>query len=281
MVHDAHKKWLLDDSIDLQTHFLVSANSRVDNLKATYLKNVGSEISEEELEKLYDLIVTGNSICKNYQDFYHKPLPDNMHLLSPEQEIIVEIPNTEYSHNHYNTSADYYYHHLKVEHNSTLDFIGENHKHKHYLKGRLDALIADKDSNIYILEHKTYATKPRIQDLNSNFQFLAYTWMAKQLDIGNVVGIAYDGMQKKVTGNLKDLFYREILYRNSFELQEFEEFLTADSIEMALQTNFSKNVPFNNCWDCDYKLLCDTQSKGEDSDYIRDTFYKLRDRSRE
>lgn len=248
LVHKALATWLDIPTGNLANIFTRYAAESLDEARASYRKNIGAEISDAELDPLYEAIHTGVKMMQNYQERYHTPLPDNFRLLSPEQTVLVPIPGTQ-----------------------------------HQLEGRFDALIEDEHGRIHILEHKTYSQRPRQDHLQMNDQFLGYLWILKQA-FGQNGGLAYDGMWTRTTppknGTEEDLFTRVILYRPDVELEEFETFLRYEVAEMANpDTPLYINRNWMGCFDCMYDPLCTAQSRGEDTEYVRSTMFTIRERT--
>jgi hypothetical protein len=123
-----------------------------------YVNATGQQPTSEEMDPLLDAIVMGAAMADNYQTYYAHPLPPHLKFCKPEQEILIPIPGTE-----------------------------------HYLKARLDALAQDRRDNLYVVERKTYSNRPDLNLLQVSDQFIGYIWCAQQLDVGPVIGLAYDG----------------------------------------------------------------------------------------
>jgi hypothetical protein len=88
----------------------------------------------------------------------------------------------------------------------------------HHLDMRFDGLLLDDSDRLHILERKTYKNRPKLASLQTNDQFLAYMWGAEQLGVGEIAGIAYDGLWRrdavpKRNATFEDLFLRVTLRR--------------------------------------------------------------------
>lgn len=248
MIHETHCRWLMDYSLDPVNLFLTEANKVVDKIKADYSDKIGASISDEELDPTYEQVKLGMAMMDNYKKMWKTPLSHPYKVVMPEQEIEIPIPGT-----------------------------------SHVLQSRLDAVIKDSRSGLlYVLEHKTYGSRPRVDNLVNADQFLAYTWMLCQLGIGKVGGVAYDGMWKRPVppkgSKFEDLFLRLIITYNSNQLDEFEKNLALEANEMANDPPLYINRRWEGCFDCNFQNLCSAQSRGEDVDYIIRTEYTRRER---
>jgi hypothetical protein len=243
LIHESHEIWLNNPDYNLAEIFIQCANHKLDEIRVLFKSNTGVDSTNDDLSAVLDQIELGLCMSKNYQLRWKTPLPETLNLFAPEQEIEVNIPGTD-----------------------------------HVLKARLDALLQDNKGRIFILEHKTYSVTPSQDSLDTNYQFLAYLWVASKLNLGEVAGIAYDGLYKRkepVKGKTLDsLFMRTVLNRNYHELQEFETNLALEANDMANNPSIYPNRRWEGCYhDCGYEKLCRHESRGEDSAYHRDQFY--------
>lgn len=243
LVHQALAGWLLHPEQHLVDIYLGYAHEELELVKKNYLEQVGAPIDDVELGNVYDAIMVGHSVMTNYEEYYGQAVPKGYKLVSPEQQLTIQIPGTE-----------------------------------HYLEGKLDAIIQHANGMMFVLEHKTFSMPPKESDLQMNDQFLAYTWLLKQY-VGQVGGLLYDGMSKK--GSKKGLdsaFVRYVLLRPPEELEEFEQNLRMEVEDMA-NPKIYPNRQWNGCWDCDYNNICTAQSRGEDVEYYKTQFFTSRQRS--
>jgi len=238
LVHQALASWLLHPEESLESLYLGHAYEELENVKANYLKQVGAPINDVELGNVYDAIMAGHSIMQKYEEYYGTPIPSDYTLVSPEQQLTIQIPGTE-----------------------------------HYLEGKLDGIIQHSNGMMFVLEHKTFSMMPKETDLQMNDQFLAYTWLLSQY-VGRrqVGGLLYDGMSKKAS---KNPFVRFVILRAPEELDEFEQNLRWEVEDMA-SARIYPNRQWNGCWDCDYQQLCAAQSRGEDVEYLKSQFFTSR-----
>lgn len=243
LVHQALAGWLLHPDKHLVDLYMGYAQEEMSLVKKNYLTQVGAPIDDIELGNVYDAILVGHSIMKNYEEHYEKPVPKGYKLVSPEQQLTIQIPGTE-----------------------------------HYLEGKLDAIIQHANGMMFVLEHKTFSMPPKEADLQMNDQFLAYTWLLSQyVGRGQVGGLVYDGMSKKGPGKngLASAFLRFVILRPQEELDEFEQNLRYEVEDMA-SARIYPNRQWNGCWDCDYANLCTAESRGEDIEYYKTQFYTSR-----
>ena len=259
VIHLALSKWLEAPHLNLAELYQVAATLENNKIVERFAKAMGYKPAASELEKLHTDFMTGYAMMENYQAYWKAPLPPGFELVHSEQEVSVPIPGTEHT-----------------------DENGE--QAYHYLRGRLDAIIKETASGkLYVLEHKSYGNRPREAVLRTNFQFLAYEYILKALDIGPVGGIAYDGMWKRAAPprdkTMHDLFWRLRIERPPAELAEFERMMADIANEMASGPALYINRTWDgSCdWGCQFSELCIAMSRGEDTDYIRRTMYQQRE----
>jgi hypothetical protein len=264
LVHKTLAEWLANPEIDCGHRFMLFAAEAVENAQKVYRNQIGVNPSNDELAGLLDSVTLGKAMMENYQAFWKTPLPEGCELVASEQKIELPIP------------------------------FSENH-----LELKLDGLVKTQKGNLFVLEHKTYGSRPKLESLNTNDQFLAYMWGATQLGIGKVMGIAYDGMWKRAVpprgSKMEDLFIRTFLIRSDYELNDFGQYLFEEAEEMqrvmlvvddliALKSvqygwehhNLYPNRRWEGCYDCGFDPLCTAISKGEDVDYIIASMYTKR-----
>lgn len=245
LIHKVLGEWIKSPSIDPCDLFLVESNKMLVAFEQEYIARFQMKPSTVELEPLTESLVLGQAMIENYLQYYKVPLPPEYHVFDTEQEITLDIPDTD-----------------------------------HQMIMKLDGILQDYSGNLYVLEHKTYSQKPNPLALTMDEQFTAYVWGANQLNIGRVVGLFYNGMWKRPEpprGRVfEDLFMRQVLHRGRVQLEEFEDELrtSAYEIQHPLTNHVLKTIPWNGCVDCVYSKLCITETMQEDSKYIRDTFFK-------
>lgn len=286
--HQTQAQWLMEpdkDPVDLcMQHYAVMLEQAKDNYRARH----GMSPQRSELANIED---AGNmllAMTKNYRDFYKQPLPDGFRCIMPEQTILVPIPNSDQEcidcdgggiHG-YNADGGY--------EESVCTSCDGNGYVSHQLECTFDALIANERDRIYVLERKTYGSRPKLESLMSNFQFIVYEWACQQLGLGQVGGLLYDGVWKRAEPpkgrKFEDLFLRLSLERNEHELEEIEQYLAMKSKQMyTTQKTGNPLLDYNRvwqgCYDCGVEDLCSAMSKGEDVDYVRNHFFMLRPRT--
>lgn len=250
LIHAALADWLINPDLSLRDIYLVRAKQQIDIVRSVFVKQVGRDITESELGSLWDAVNLGTAMMENYQEYWKTPLPAGFELVAPEQRIQIAIPGT-----------------------------------SHFLEGRLDGIIRSLETKkLFVLEHKTYGQRPEERTLRWNDQFITYQWMLTKLDLGEVEGIAYDGLWKRAAppkkvenrpGTLGDLFARIKLRRSRHELEEFERMLRQEAIEMASAPAIYPNRTWDgSCnWGCEFNTLCFAMSAGDDVDTLQTTLY--------
>lgn len=281
LVHKTLAYWtqkpLNDDgtSVALRHVFLTLAAQHQKQVVERHTKATGAPPTSEELDPLLDAIALGASMMANYQEYYGEPLPSHLRFCTPEQEILIPIPGTEHPCQDCNSSPGF--------RKYPCSTCGTSGVQQHHLKARLDALAQDTRDNIYVVERKTYDKRPDLHLLEVSDQFIGYMWAAQSLQLGNVVGIAYDGLWKRAQPpqrpkklTLADLFVRTIITPTQDEIDEYGAELAATVMDMANNPYIYKNRVWQGCWDCSFEQLCRSQSQNDDIDYILRTQYMRR-----
>jgi hypothetical protein len=282
LVHRALADWIhqyTNDSEEamqenmLASLFIKNASDRKREIEESYENRTGLKLAEGQLHSLLNVVQLGIDIMSNYQAYHKSPIPEHMSFASPEQEVVVPVPGTE----HVCTRCAGKGIKQKTDVGpgvgcSNCSGLGKLY---HYLSATLDGLLQDKHGRLFVLEHKTYSNRPRIQDLHMNDQFTGYCWVVQQLGIGTVAGVAYDGMWKrneppkymqkeKRPGRMEDLFIRKVLPKGEAELNEWGRNLAKEINEMGSTPEIYPNVPWQGCSDCNFQEVCMMQMKGED-----------------
>lgn len=258
-VHAALAQWLIEPDASLPELFLHASAQDLGKIKAAYKSQVGADIGDDELAPYHESLQLGVSMMGNYQTKWGSPLFDGFTIVQAEVQLEIPIPTTD-----------------------------------HMLEARLDGIVRrDATGDLYILEHKTYDARPRAEILQMNDQFLAYIWCAERLNIGKIMGIAYDGMWSRATpprGSMfDDLFLRLIISRPRFEIDMFTEQLIYEANDMAAlkemyydPTNNDRdrlaipypNRPWMGCTDDKmFDPLCTAMSVGDDYRHLLRTRY--------
>jgi hypothetical protein len=273
-------------AVTLQQVFLAIATQHRRATLNAYVAATGSTPTLEEQTPLLDAIALGAAMMQNYQEYYTVPLPAHLKYCAPEQEILIPIPGTEHTCTDCNlllaTVTNVAGNSESVQYVQCSMCNGTGTA-RHYLKARLDALAIDQHDNLYVVERKTYEKRPDLNLLEVNDQFIGYVWAAQQLDMGRVVGVAYDGMWKRATPpqrpnklTIADLFVRTIIQPAQDEVDEYGTELARTVMEMANDPYIYKNRVWQGCFDCSFEYLCRTQSQNGDMDYVLRTMYMSR-----
>lgn len=261
-VHAALAQWLLEPDATLYELFLRSSSEQLIKIRDQYRKQVGAEISDDELTGFFEGVELGTSMMKNYEEFWTQPLFNGFRIIEPEQRILVPVPGSD-----------------------------------HQLSLRLDGLIERVDDGaLFILERKTYSARPKMHDLQYNDQFLSYIWGARQVWDKRIIGVAYDGMWSRAKpprgSTMPDLFMRLLIERNDYEIEHYAPYCAAQLNEMArlvdaynnpiaallgnVEASFYPNRRFQGCFDCQFDPMCALQTAGADyTQYSRSHYAKL------
>jgi PD-(D/E)XK nuclease superfamily protein len=239
LIHLALAEWVLNPEENMANLFQLHAADRVEEVSKAYKEIVGASISTEELGPILDNVKLGTAMCTNYQNYYGTPLPPDMRFAAVEQEVVVDVPGT-------------------------------NHK----VSATLDGLLQDKRDLLYVDENKTFHPRyrPTWESLNMNDQFTGYAWVLRQLDIGKVAGVAYNGLCKQMAPtrgkDIESLFLRKVIPKTNEQLDEWGRNLTLEINEMANNPEIYPNVPWQGCDDCRFRDLCQAQMNGASQDEI-------------
>lgn len=277
LVHKSLASWLVEPRADLTMLWLHHSSARLEELKQNYRQVTGgANPSDEELAGVLDIFELGLAMMTNYQAYHKSPVPKRMRFCSPEQEVVVPIPGTEH------VCRDCAWAPANPLVGKPCASCNDTGMQRHYLRGTLDGLLQDAQDRLYVLEHKTFGRRPNADVLDTQDQFLAYLWLIRELKIGKVAGVAYDGMWKRAKpprgSTMDDLFIRTILHRSPPELDEFGEDLAKEVNEMAGDPPIYTNRVWQGCYDCSYEKLCRAMSRGEDVGFIERTQFQERSR---
>lgn len=278
VLHEALKAWTLHPEADLVDFYKLAAIAENKKIVDAYTAKVGMAPSSDELSKVHDALLMGESMMANYQAHWKAPLPEDFELVSPEQEVRVPIPGTDHVpdelHAYEPRDVD---HHCKW---CGVALVDHGQPQPHYLRGRLDGIIIDTRSGLlYDMDHKSYSNRPRIETLQSNQQFIMYHWMLTQLGIGPIGGVAYDGMWKRAAPpkllERKDLFLRLRVEHTPRQLAECAEMLAIFANQLANKPGITMYRAWDgSCeWGCSFTELCLAVSRGDDWQYIKERNY--------
>lgn len=254
-VHRGLEGWL--QGSDPVAAYMQECAETQDKINKIYFSRTGKDIPDADLAPLLDTVELGAKMMQNYVRRWESPLPLEYISIKPEQRVMVPIPNT-----------------------------------PHFLSGKMDGILGDKHGRLFVLDHKTYKTRPRIEVIEKAEQFLAYIWMLTKLAPDfemEVAGLAYDGLWKRADiptkvdnrpGRLEDLFIRTLIQPSQEEIDEYEVELTHVANEMADNPFITHHRTTNgSCeWGCSHNELCYATSRKEDTDHIIETEYIQGDR---
>lgn len=272
LIHATLAEWTADPTLNPTAYYTDIAIKHADLVAQTYRERIGCDPSPSELQPTNDAIVLGLGMISNYQQRWHSALPAGFTLIDNELSLVQAVKGTEHCTEEIDgiCRCNYCCGTAGLPCRGLLSSNCEHCIALHSLECTFDGVMADENGDLYIIERKTFSRTPATEELTNNDQFLAYQWALNQQFPGKVVGLAYDGLLKKLkppaSKTMSDLFIRKLLLRNTAELQEFEQLLALELNEMANPaTPIYKNVPWMGCaaWECSYIHLCHATSKGE------------------
>ncbi len=174
-----------------------------------YTDQVGTAPNEAELAAFDDAHSVVSTLATRYFAKYGEdnPLGPNFEYVAVEQTCAVPIPGTD----------------------GTFTFT-------------LDGIARHKTTNeLWIVEHKTYSSKPDMDRLSTDHQITAYAWGAAAILGRPIAGFLYDGMSKKVpsqpallkSGRLSEAFtetidyqsYREAIAAHGLDVNDYRDIL--------------------------------------------------------
>lgn len=263
IVHATLAEWTAHPELDPEEVYSQLSVNHLKHLIHSYTERIGCKPSKSELEPQMEAITLGSSMIANYKSQWRTPLPPGFTLIQNEQTVTIPILGTEHCECSPLTACNCGW-------------------PQHYLEGTFDGVMADEHGQLFIIERKTYARRPSVEELDRKDQFLAYQYLLQQaLPSSYVVGVSYDGLQKRVKPvagkQLSDLFLRRLLLRNKHELEEFQELLTYEALDMCdPNVRIYKNEPvLGGCWDCSFRPLCDSQSRGEHITSVAQMYHQV------
>ena len=259
IVHATLAQWTDDPSLDPNLIYSTLGAETLQRTMDIYEERIGCRPSKDEMMPTFDAIALGAQMIKNYQTHWHTPLPPGYTLIQNEQTVTIEIPNTEHLICAY-CNLDV----LGCPCNTRPNCCSEE---LHSLEATFDGVMADEHGQLFIIERKTYNSRPSEIELDDNDQFLAYMWALRQSGMGTVRGVSYDGLWKRPSPpqgrKFEDLFLRRVQQRNEQELEEFGTMLALEAMEMTNpNVAIYKTVPpLRGCFDCStYHDLCRSMS---------------------
>jgi len=252
LIHEGSQAWLLNPDVNYREHVTIAGSHMIAKAEARYKAQLGVEMSEGEMTILMESVYFARIMAENYQIRWGSPLPEGFTLIRPEQRAVIPVPGTEHPCENSETRT----------HESCLYCDGTGWA-LHKLDMRFDGLIQDRAGRIHVLEHKTFKSHPNVNSLRNSHQFLAYLWGVRQLNMGPVGGLAYDGLWRRdkvpPRREFNDLFLRYTHTRSDAEFEEFGRLLTYQMNEAyALRPEHRPldTLPFDRrwqgCFDCSF-----------------------------
>lgn len=275
LVHYALADWISNPSLDPVERFLAHYAGAEKEIRHRYELHNDSEMDDEEFRKSYGEEVgeLGEAMIRNYRDYYERPLPKGWELIAAEQTVTIEVPGT-------------------------WQYRRKQFMEPHKLEGTFDALAVDPRGRIFVVDHKTYKSKPSQLELNMNDQFLAYTWLGQKAIGKPLEGVLYNGLWKRadiIDGRTvkegmpresgkpgkhadgtpytqADLFFRTFVPHPREELANFGGRLAIELNEMGNRPAIYLNRNWYSCMNCAIEEMCISKTRGEDYQYLLDEF---------
>jgi hypothetical protein len=288
LFHQTLADWLLHPKLDPTQICDVHFAKMYDAAREQYRVTNGFYPMGRELGEVAETGALIKAMMGNYRDYYTTPLPEGFTCIMPEQAVVVDIPNAISACHECNGKGTKKYYDgsyvVAVEDCQSCAGTGEI---QHQLEGTFDAIIADRNGKVFVLDHKTYGARPKVPTIENAFQFRCYVWAARQLGIDNVVGFLYDGAFKRPSPprgkTMDDLFFRMPVTYNEAQMDEIGAFLAQKACMMYDTTPTSALLNFNRrwegCWDCSVEELCTAISRSEDIDWLINERYTHRERT--
>lgn len=285
LVHYTQADWLQDPKLNPTVRFMEHFEVARQDIYERYARKYNAPMDDDEFEDRYGEPVgeLGRQMIAAYEELYQHPVPSGFTLIAAEQTATIEVPGTEHC-----TVPSHRW--LPVNH-----FCAPNVRRKpcvvehHKLEGTFDALIADARGRIFIVDHKTYAKQPSQTELALNDQFLAYTWLGRNLGF-DVAGVFYNGLWKRTWDQLldksgkprkssrgdtytrEDLFFRTMIPHPPEEVDAFGARLATELNEMGNNPAIYINRNWYSCPQCSIQDLCLAKTRGEEWEYLLDEF---------
>jgi hypothetical protein len=285
---DMPEGWRLPQA-HLSELFDIHTAIKLQRLRERYRARVGVKPKDSELASIFEAHELGQAMMINYEEYHGSPLPKHMKFVSPEQEVMVPVPGT--AHKCKPCDGTGYILNTSINVREQCSECHGGGEIYHYLKGTLDALVMDTKDRLFIIEHKTYGSRPNEGALRKNWQFTAYIWLLTKLEMGSVGGLCYDGMWKRKVPpkgkTMEDMFIRHIEHRNQSQLDKFEYHLSAtlNNMDRIPQVPLLGDhpelyitVPWKGCFDCTVSDLCTAMERGENPKYTYENFYEPREK---
>lgn len=309
LIHQALADWTVMEK-DKQTKpnilpmtFLKHAEARKQAIIDSFQEKFRRKPEDRHLDSLMNVIQLGAAMMNNYQLYHKTPLPKDIRFALPEQEVLIPVPGTEHpcptctkkrEEAIGNGFEPIWTMEIGQEYYFVIDPYDDCEECQgkgwvfHYLSATLDGLGQDKKDRFYVIEHKTYENRPQRSYLLMNDQFTGYCWVVRELGLGVVAGVAYDGMWKRAIppgylqkekrkGTVDDLFVRTIIPKSDEELDQWGKNLTKIIKEMGSDPPIYPNVPWQGCNDCSFQTPCRMKMLGEDPTKLLELEYTQRE----
>lgn len=238
--HKAHEQWSLNPKIGFKEWIGIQAAGLLQTMKENYKERVGVYPSQEELHPYAEDITLLMYLAEKYQIYWKTAKPNGFDHVGSEYTVIVSVPNSE-----------------------------------HKYEGTFDRLFRDRKGMLWITDYKTFDRHPNFSDLLKTEQFLDYLWILHQaikegqFDAKGVGGMMYDGVWKRDTKPMDELFLRKTLQRRQEEIEGHWQCLSICLNEMGSDSYVVDHHPVYNryytCTNCKFEYLCATHMRGENT----------------
>jgi hypothetical protein len=231
------------DPVEAAAEYLDVEFARYEEL---YKDVVGTGLSPEEVGPIDAIVDDVLTVVTRYFEFYgtEAPLGEDFEYVIVETTFAVPIPGT-----------------------------------RNRIIGTYDGIARQKSTgHHWLVEHKTYTTKPNLDKLTTDPQMMTYLWAAERLFGVPLRGVLYDGVSKRVPKirprDIDTYFIRERVEFSRRAILEWEKFLQTVTREMSdPKTPILPNFQWMGCNDCNVRDLCKAIQFGDDVDYLIQTRY--------
>jgi len=275
LFHKTLADWLEYPDIDPEQLCLVHYAEMYEEARNRYHALHGVMPFDRELASVASVGELCRAMIRNYRDYYKSPLPVGYTCVMPEQTLVLDIPGSQQKCKH----CDNMQRPIGCEQCNGTGVV------VHQLECTLDAIVSDARGNIYVLDHKTYGNRPKLNTIEHAYQFRVYCWAATQLLGSGVRGFLYDGAWKREEPpkgrTFDDLFLRIPVTYNQAQQDEIAAHLALKSKQMYMADDalLDFNRHWMGCFDCNVEDICTAMSRGEDVSYVKERWYTRRERT--
>lgn len=207
-----------------------------------YERAIGAKVSPEEVSRFYEIAGEAMELVESYFAHYGRehPMGEDFEYVVTEMTSEVPIPRT-----------------------------------RNHLICTMDGIARELSTGkLWVVEHKSYAQRPNLDKLTTDFQLAAYLWVAEMMFTDDEFeGVIYDGVSKKP--GAMERFTRHLVRMPRQLLLQTEQTIVALSREMANpSTQIFPNFVWTGCFDCQVRDVCKSMSFGEDVEWLLKAQYR-------